>query len=66
MPLPRKAQMHLLNVTEVLQAWSTLDVFLLTIVTSLLELKTFAGFIVGDICGSRPRFEPRSVRQGTR
>jgi hypothetical protein len=64
-PLPRTAQVHLLNVTEVLQAWSTLDVFLLTIVTSLLELKTFAGFIVGGICGSRPRLEPDgTLRRG--
>ena len=42
--------MRLLSVAEVLQAWSALDVFLLTVVASLMELDKFAHFIVDDLC----------------
>jgi hypothetical protein len=37
-------------VVEVLHAWSSLEVFVLAIVAALLELKQFAGFIVGGRC----------------
>ncbi len=50
LPLSRLWQMRLLSVAEVLQAWSALDVFLLTVVASLMELDKFAHFIVDDLC----------------
>ena len=49
-PLHAATQRRLLIAAEVAHAWSALDVFLLTLVASLLELDQFSQFIVGDEC----------------
>lgn len=46
--LRRQRQLHVLS--EVFNAWSTLDVFCVSIVAALLEIQQFAAFIVGDSC----------------
>ena len=48
-PMPRKAQMILYSIAEVLNAWSCIDVFVIAIVASLTEIEQFTKFIVGDI-----------------
>jgi len=37
-------------VTEVLNAWSAIDVFVISIVAALLEIEQFAQFIIGNRC----------------
>ena len=49
-PLTLRAQHRLFVMVEVFNAWSGLDVFVLAIIGSLLELQRFAQFIVGDHC----------------
>lgn len=41
---------RMLVVTEVLNAWSALDVFIVSIAAALLEIQQFASFIVGENC----------------
>ena len=49
-PLHAATQHRLLVAAEIAHAWSALDVFLLTLVASLLELDQFSQFIVGSEC----------------
>lgn len=49
-PLTLRMQHKLFVVVEIFNAWSSLDVFVLAIVASLLELHQFAQFIIGDRC----------------
>ena len=49
-PLSLPWQKSLMVVTEVLNAWSALDVFCVAIAAALLEIEQFAQFIVGDSC----------------
>lgn len=49
-PLSLDRQRQLFVLSEVLNAWSTLDVFCIAIAASLLEIRQFAAFIVGDAC----------------
>ena len=49
-PLPRKTQMFLYSIIEILDAWSCLDVFVLGIIAALVEIGQFTEFIVGDKC----------------
>lgn len=49
-PLTLRSQRQLHVLSEVLNAWSTLDVFCVSIVAALLEIQQFAAFIVGDSC----------------
>jgi hypothetical protein len=49
-PLTMKFQKGVVVATEVMNAWSALDVFVVAIVASLLEIQQFAEFIVGDSC----------------
>lgn len=49
-PLYTKIQKHLFVIAEVLRAWSSIEVFVLSILTSLVALEKFVGFIVGDKC----------------
>ena len=49
-PMPRKAQMILYAIAEILNAWSCIDVFVIAIVASLTEIEQFTKFIVGDRC----------------
>eukprot|EP01040_Poterioochromonas_malhamensis_P012185 gene12184-13321_t len=49
-PLTLGRQRQLFVLSEVLNAWSTLDVFCCAIAAGLLEIQQFAMFIVGDSC----------------
>lgn len=49
-PLTLRAQRRLLYVTEVVQAWAGLEVFVLSVIASLLELRQFSQFIIGHKC----------------
>ena len=49
-PLRIPTQRRLFVAAEVAHAWAALDVFILTVIASLLELDQFAQFIVGDEC----------------
>ena len=49
-PLRATTQRRLFVAAEVAHAWAALDVFLVTLLASLLELDQFSQFIVGDEC----------------
>jgi len=49
-PMSPSWQRRMRSFAEVLHAWSCLDVFLLTVLVSLLELNQFAAFIIGGEC----------------
>lgn len=49
-PVSRKVQEGLLFAVEVMSAWSSLDVFVVSIVAALYELKQFVLFVIGDNC----------------
>lgn len=49
-PLTLRRQFALLTCAEIANAWSAIEVFCLSIVAALLEISTFASFIVGDKC----------------
>ena len=49
-PLTLRVQKFCVVITEVLNAWNALDVFVISIVAALLEIQQFASFIVGDSC----------------
>jgi len=53
--LTNRVQRQLLVGCEVLAAWSALDVFVLSIAASVLEIERFAVFIVGDKCDAIDR-----------
>jgi hypothetical protein len=49
-PMSLKMQQRLFLFSEVSNAWSAVDVFVVSIVAALLEIQQFAAFIVGDSC----------------
>ena len=49
-PLPRKAQKFFYSITEIVNAWSCLDVFILSIIAAIMQISQFTQFIVGDKC----------------
>jgi hypothetical protein len=49
-PMKRSQQELWLTAAEVANAWSAIEVFLLSIVAALFEISTFASFIVGHKC----------------
>jgi len=49
-PLTTKTKKRVFVLTEVLNAWSALEVFVISIMAALLEIRQFAQFIVGDKC----------------
>ncbi len=49
-PFSRKVQSIIYSISEILNAWSCLDVFVLAIIAAVLEIAQFAHFIVGDKC----------------
>ena len=49
-PLPRRIQKFLYSMAEILNAWSCLDVFVLSIMAAILQISQFTEFIVGDKC----------------
>ena len=50
LPLSIRLQRAIFHMTEVLHAWSALEVYLLAEVAALLEISQFAEFIIGDKC----------------
>ena len=49
-PFPRKIQKFLYSISEILNAWSCLDVFVISIIAAVVEIGQFTEFIVGDKC----------------
>jgi len=49
-PLSRKSQRRIYYVTEIFNAWSANDVFVISVIATLLEIEQFAQFIIGDRC----------------
>jgi hypothetical protein len=50
MPMTKKLQKKFFIFVEILRAWSSIEVFVLAILTSLVALERFVGFIVGNNC----------------
>ena len=48
--LQRSMQRTVLVVVEIMNAWSALEVFVVTVLSALLQVQQFAAFIVGDVC----------------
>lgn len=51
-PMTRRIQRYLFVTTEVLNAWASLEVFVLSVLASLLELSKLAAFIVSEPCAA--------------
>ncbi|KNC46631.1 uncharacterized protein AMSG_03068 [Thecamonas trahens ATCC 50062] len=51
-PLTEDQQERIFRLAEVLNAWSSLDVFVISVIAALLEIHQFAAFIVGDKCNA--------------
>jgi len=49
-PLTLRRQCQLLTLAEIANAWSAIEVFALSIIAALLEISTFASFIIGSRC----------------
>lgn len=49
-PLRTSTQTAIFHVTEVLNAWAGLDVFVIALLAAVLEIQRFAQFIVGGMC----------------
>ena len=49
-PFSRKIQKFLYSISEILNAWSCLDVFVISIIAAVVEIGQFTEFIVGDKC----------------
>ena len=50
LPLNHKFQKRVFHATEVFNAWSALDVFVVAVIAALLEIEQFAQFIIGGKC----------------
>ena len=51
-PMSRKAQTILYKIVEILNAWSCIEVFVLAIISSSVQVDQFTKFIVGDKCNT--------------
>ena len=49
-PLSRKIQKCIYTICEIFNAWSCIDVFVISIIAAIVEISQFAAFIVGDKC----------------
>jgi hypothetical protein len=49
-PLSRKIQKFIYTICEILNAWSCIDVFVISIIAAIVEISQFTAFIVGDKC----------------
>jgi hypothetical protein len=49
-PLSRKIQKCIYTICEILNAWSCIDVFVISIIAAIVEISQFTAFIVGDKC----------------
>mmetsp|Transcript_8330 Transcript_8330/g.16163 ORF Transcript_8330/g.16163 Transcript_8330/m.16163 type:complete len:1340 (+) Transcript_8330:114-4133(+) len=55
-PLTPKKQYAVFYFTEILNAWAALDVFVISIIAAILEIRQFAAFLVGDDCDAINKF----------
>jgi len=51
-PMTSRVQSSIFHLAEVFNAWSAMEVFILSIIASLLEIEQFSQFILGDGCDS--------------
>lgn len=49
-PLTLRRQCQLITLAEIANAWSAIEVFALSIIAALLQISTFASFIIGSRC----------------
>jgi len=49
-PLKPRAQRTIFDFSEILNAWSSIEVFVISIIAAILEIQQFVAFIVGDKC----------------
>lgn len=49
-PMTERVQWGTLVVAEIFNAWQGIDVFVLAILASILEISKFAQFMIGDMC----------------
>jgi len=65
-PMTKTQQSFILMLTEMANAWSAIEVFVISAVATVLEIGTFSSFIIGDNCNvidtilakSFPEFDP--------
>jgi Paraquat-inducible protein A len=50
LPLSHRTQHRAFVIVEILNAWSALEVFIVSLIAALLEIQQFAQFIIGDKC----------------
>ena len=50
MPMKKRTASRVYVLAEVCNAWSAMEVFMISVVAALLEIQQFAAFIVGDKC----------------
>jgi hypothetical protein len=49
-PLTLRRQCQIITLAEIANAWSAIEVFAMSIIAALLEISTFASFIIGNRC----------------
>lgn len=49
-PLTLDRQLFILSLAEVVNAWSAMEVFALSVIAAVLQISTFASFMIGDRC----------------
>ena len=49
-PLSARGQLTLITLAEIANAWSAVEVFVLSIVAAVLQISTFSSFIIGNRC----------------
>lgn len=62
MPLTVKSQSRLFVLAEIANAWSAMEVFVISIIAALLEIQQFAAFIIGDKCDTINALLARSAK----
>lgn len=50
LPMTVKVQKLIFKISEILNAWSSLEVFIIALLATLTELSRFAIFLIGDKC----------------
>ena len=62
-PVTLAMQRNLFVASEVLNAWGSMDVFIIAVIAALLQLRQFAAFIVGGRCDALNQFMGRYLAQ---
>lgn len=61
-PVTERVQRRLFTAAEILNAWSALDVFVVSLITALMEIRQFAAFVVGSGCDPINQFLANSTK----